>query len=61
MLQKIRLTEKRSLFIQNYLNLVKQDQRKEWIVSDLLKNIGFSNSIFNTLIKKGVLVFTKRM
>ena len=54
MLRTLKLTSKQELFVKSYLDLQKQNLNKIWLVSDLLKKIGFSRAIFNTLVSKGV-------
>ena len=49
-LKKIKLTKKQSSFLDAYSKL----ETKEWVVSDLLSKIGFSNTILKALIEKGV-------
>ena len=47
------LTKKQQIFILDYLNLEDRFESRKWAISDLLNELGFSRSIFNTLVKKG--------
>ena len=49
-----KLTEKQDVFIADYLKLEEQYNDKKWLVSDLLKKVGFSRAIFKALVKKEI-------
>ena len=53
------LTSKQRDFLSAYLKLVKKFRNKKWIVSDLLKEIGFSAAILNALVKKRLFIIIK--
>jgi len=57
--QENKLTSKQENFLSAYLKLVKKFRNKKWIVSDLLKEIGFSTAILNALVKKGLFIIMK--
>ena len=53
-LKEIKLTPKQDAFVIAYLELQKQNKEKQWIVADLLKQIGFSKAILDVLVRKGI-------
>lgn len=56
-----KLTSKQKLFISNYLALVEKSENKIWKVSDLLKEIGMSRTILNTLVDKEIFGIHKQI
>ncbi len=54
-----KFTEKQSDAIKSYLEIDSHHRNKKWIVSELLKKIDTSRSIFNALVKKGVFSIEK--
>jgi len=53
-LEDIRLTSKQQGFITAFLKLENQLKNERWVISELLKKVGFSRSIFNALVAKGI-------
>ncbi len=54
-----KFTKKQATVIKSYLEIDSQLRNKRWIVSELLKKIGASRSIFNALVNKGVFIIEK--
>ena len=50
------LTKKQEIFILDYLKLEDKFESRKWVISDLLNEVGFSRSIFNTLVRKGFFI-----
>ena len=55
-----KLTVKQRSFIDSYIALNSTYQNKDWTVTDLLKNIGFSRAIFNNLVSKKIFAVEKK-
>ena len=58
-LEDIQLTSKQQSFVTAFLRLENQTKNKRWKISDLLKEVGFSRSILNALVDKGVFSIKK--
>lgn len=58
-LEDIKLTSKQHGFITAFLKLENQLKNERWNVSKLLKEVGYSRSIFNALVAKGIFSVNK--
>ena len=59
-LSKIRLTNKQRIFINTFIKLNNQEREPKLTISEVLKYIGFSRSILNSLIVKKVFVIEEK-
>lgn len=55
------LTKKQEIFILDYLKLEDKFESRKWVISDLLNELGFSRSIFNTLVSKGFFIIENQI
>ena len=60
-LADIKLTKKQLAFIESYFILHNREPQRKWIVSEMLKEIGFSRSILNLLIKKDIFAINQEI
>jgi primosomal protein N' (replication factor Y) (superfamily II helicase) len=54
LLKNTKLSAKQSEFVEAYQKLSTENPSKKWVITDLLKETGFSRAIFNALVKKEI-------